>query len=155
MARRPRKPPADSFDETDYALLSMLQAQNASVRAVLCTLARHGVAFRLREPDRASRWLDLLSVHPLMKGGQFLFDLLEWEDFLLDGEPPPLLDASSLAPILDHVAKAFGVKIEPGAVQWTASTELPPLQAGYYLYRDVVLGLLSGARASFPHLGGK
>ena len=36
-------------------------------------------------------------MHPYYKGGQFLFDLLEWEDFMLDGEPPPLLDEAALA----------------------------------------------------------
>jgi hypothetical protein len=146
MARRPRRPAAaDPFDATDRALLKMLQTQNLTLRAILCTLARYGVAFRQREPERAERWLELLGVHPFFKGGQFLFDLLEWEDFMLDGEPPPLLDASTLGPIVDHIAKSFGLDIKTSAAALTAITpaeEPPPLRASYYLYHDVVSGLL-------------
>lgn len=81
-------PPA--FGPADVALLRLLQAQNAVMRTALCTLARRGVAFRRREPDRTLAWIEVLSPHPMFKAGQFLFDLMEWEDFMLDGDPPPL-----------------------------------------------------------------
>jgi len=38
---------------------------------------------RRDEPERARGLLEALGVWPLYKGGQFLFDLLEWEDFML------------------------------------------------------------------------
>jgi hypothetical protein len=154
MPRGPRRrPPADRDDARDHWLRSLLEAQNLSVRSVLCTLARHGVAFRRREPERARRWIEMLGPHPFFKGGQFLFDLLEWEDFMMDGEPPPPLEASSLAPVLDHLAKAFGLQVEPGvwaALAGQTADALPPLQSSFHLYRDVVLGLLSAVLAAAP-----
>jgi hypothetical protein len=146
-----RRPPANHFDARDEWLRDLLETQNLGVRSVLCTLARHGVAFRQREPERAGRWVEVLSPHPLFKGGQFLFDLLEWEDFMLDGEPPILLDPARLILVLDRLARAFGVEIEPRV--WAAATgqsqdDLPPLQPGFHLYRDVVLGLLAATLAA-------
>jgi hypothetical protein len=66
------------------------------------------VVFRQDDPERASQLLQVLSPFPCYKAGQFLFDLLEWEDFMLDGPEPP---------------------IEPG----------------FYLYQDVVLGVVDSA----------
>ena len=147
-------PPGGGFRPVDEALLRLLAAQNVVLRAVLCTLARRGVAFRQRDPDRARMWLDALAVHPLFKGGQFLFDLLEWEDFMLDGEPPPLIDGAALAAVLDLVKQGLdalrqAIEGEPVAtlspVDIPSPTDLPPLEAGFTLYRDVVLGLLDAA----------
>jgi hypothetical protein len=149
--RRPR-PAADPFDAIDHRLFDLIEAQNLSLRAVLCTLARHGVVFRQREPERARRWIDELSRHPLFKGGQFLFDLLEWDDFILDGEPPPLLDASILSEALTQIASTLDLQIELAPRQQAAASddpaeEPPVIQPGFNLYRDVVLGLLSVARS--------
>ena len=146
--------PSGGFQPVDEALLRLLASQNVAMRAVLCTLARRGVAFRQREPERARMWLDALAVHPLFKGGQFLFDLLEWEDFMLDGEPPPLIDGAALAAVLTLMQQGLDalrrmIEGEPAAtlapVDIPSSTNLPPLEAGFILYRDVVLGLLDAA----------
>src|SRR5688572_21992612 len=84
----------------DLAVLGAFQGGSQWLRAVCCTLARRGVAFRQGHPQRASRILATLSVSPVYKGGQLLFDLLEWEDFLVDGPAPPVvpttLDATTL-----------------------------------------------------------
>jgi len=55
-----------------------------------------------------------LSPFPYYKAGQFLFDLLEWEDFMLDGPEPPIvptvLDAASLGRLaqwLDELRSAL------------------------------------------------
>ncbi len=143
-----------AFGPADLKLLSAIRTQDAGLRALLCTLARHGVAMRTQAPERAARWLDELSVHPLYKGGQFLFDLLEWEDFMLDGPAPEVLDANAARVALDRVAVALralaagtdpaafeGVAIDPMASLRPAA--LPALEAGFYLYQDVVLGALA------------
>lgn len=159
MARRPRDPEAGPFDAVDLSLVDLIASHDAALRSVLCTLARRGVAFRLAAPERAARWIDALSVHPYYKGGQFLFDLLEWEDFMLDGPPPPLLDAARLATILNALAsrlQALRAAIDPEAPPWVVTLaaepgdpgRLPPLEAGFYLYRDVVLGVLSVIRSA-------
>jgi hypothetical protein len=54
---------------------------------VLCTLARRGGHVRETDPARARQILDELSRSPLYRGGQFLFDLLELEDFMVNGIP--------------------------------------------------------------------
>ena len=76
----PAEPPSASagFVPADLLLLATLRRHDQALRAVLCTLARHGVALRRDAPGRSAAWLDALSVHPVFKGGQFLFDLLEW-----------------------------------------------------------------------------
>lgn len=147
------KPSKTAFGPADLKLLAAIRTQDAGLRALLCTLARHGVALRTRAPARAARWLDELSVHPFYKGGQFLFDLLEWEDFMLDGPAPELLDANAARVALDRVAAALralaagleapaseGVAIDPMAS--LRPRALPALEAGFYLYQDVVLGAL-------------
>lgn len=142
-----------AFGPVDLKLLAAIRTQDAGLRALLCTLARHGVALRTGAPERAARWLDELSVHPFYKGGQFLFDLLEWEDFMLDGPAPELLDANAARVALDRMSAALralagaeqpaseGVAIDPMASLRPAA--LPALEAGFYLYQDVVLGALA------------
>jgi hypothetical protein len=146
----------------DLLLLAALGRGNDWLRAVLCTLARRGVALRTVGPDRATALLDALSTWPLYKGGQFLFDLLEWEDFMVDGPPPPVVPTTLDSRALDRVSRllrqvqglldgeepgSFGtaarenVSITVGA----AGEELPLLEPGFYLYRDVVLGIIASA----------
>ncbi|SDP52186.1 hypothetical protein SAMN04487981_12537 [Streptomyces sp. cf386] len=91
---------AGTAESQDAAVLDLVRRSNARTRAVLCTLARHGVAMRHEEPERAARLLEALGVWPVYKGGQFLFDLLEWEDFMLDGDPPPPIRPQDLAAAL-------------------------------------------------------
>ncbi|MHB9860802.1 hypothetical protein [Streptomyces sp. YIM S03343] len=92
----PTPPPAEPTDtgpltSTDHRAFAFLGQVNSCLRQCLCTLARHGVALRLHEPERARVLLDTVRPWPFYKGGQFLFDLMEWEDLMLDGEPPPLM----------------------------------------------------------------
>ena len=141
----------------DLAVLESLERGGYWLRAVLSTLARRGVAFRQQDEQRARRIIDELSTSPLYKSGQFLFDLLELEDFIVDG---PLaetisttLDASSLkrlATLLNSFKRNLDGAVEPISlesldVQFAPIAEpedLPVLEAGFYLYEDVVLGLV-------------
>lgn len=165
----PRGPSGRSaLSAADLALLESLGTGNAWLRAMLCTLARRGLRFRSEHPARARELLDALAPLPLYKGGQFLFDLLEWEDFMVDGPPPPLvptvLDASALlrlAELLQRVRSAID-GAEPAApdtagwlrIEAAADPQrdeaLPPLEPGLYLYPDVVLGVLATVAASLP-----
>lgn len=138
---------------------------NQWTRSVLCTLARRGVALRRREPARADALIDAVSTWPWFKAGQFLFDLMEWEDFMVDGEPPPViptvLDATALArfskllgqlqgvldgaatgpvPPMQHVEVAGA---DAGGGGLGGAEELPELEQGFHLYRDVVLGVFT------------
>jgi hypothetical protein len=167
-----RDPAGRGLQPEDLALLAAIRGGNDWLRAVLCTVARRGIAFRLADPERARQIILILSPLPIYKGGQFLFDLMEWEDFMLDGpipEPvPTTLDARSLvriAALLDsirgHLDGAFPggivgalkVEVQPSTGENTHE-ELPPLEGGFYLYQDVVLGLLQSAapliQASVP-----
>jgi hypothetical protein len=152
MANNGRR--ANGFGPADLSLLSAIRTQDANLRALLCTLARTGVAMRRESPKRARRWLDELSVHPLFKGGQFLFDLLEWEDFMLDGDAPGVLDANVVRAGLDRIAAGLhamtasleGREAPTLDIDLTAlgkSSALPQLEAGFYLYHDVVLGAVT------------
>jgi uncharacterized repeat protein (TIGR01451 family) len=181
--------------EGDRAAMRFLARANTGLRAVLCTLARRGVAIRQDDPQRARHILDALASWPFYKGGQFLFDLLEWEDFMIDGEPPPVLSRAELGALLDlpvRWADTAVTAVETHApdplrriaatpqLRWLADTArstlhgvvrgltevlapppgapdadagatddaLPPLEGGFYLYQDVVVGLfdLIGAR---------
>ena len=152
----------------DRALLGALTRGNSWMRAILCTLARRGVQFRQASPGRAEQVLESLSTWPPYRAGQFAFDLLEVEDFMLDGEEPPLvpiaLDAADLhriaaalrsfqsrldarlarEPATDARGRTAGdVPAQARAQLITAQDDepLPPLEAGFYLYSDVVLGL--------------
>jgi len=134
MVRRAQSPLS-----ADAVLRQMLVQRNARMREALCTLARLGVAFRRAEASRARGWADELSVHPFYKGGQFLFDLLEWDDFMLDGPAPVVLEAAELANALRPLLGLLGQAVPPVLPAFGA---LPPLEAGFYLYRDVALGLV-------------
>jgi hypothetical protein len=140
----------------DRALLDAVQSANAWLRGVACTLARRGVALREADPARARALLDALSTWPFYRAGQFLFDLLELEDFMLDGEEPELvtgtLDAAALqriATLLRSVQRHIDGSINGDADQFVAARaqtswlaeNLPSIEAGFYLYRDVVLGI--------------
>ncbi len=146
-------PPA-GFAAADLRLLDVIRGHDRGLRTVLCTLARHGVALRRDQPQRATTWLDELAPHPMFKGGQFLFDLLEWEDFMLDGDAPPVLGANAVRLTLDRLAAALrvvgagleGIPIAPVTIDLAgadSAEDLPALEAGFYLYHDVVLGALS------------
>lgn len=142
MAVRPRpRPPIDPLTAGDRRLLAVIEAQSEILRAVLCHFARLGVAWRKREPQRTSAWLAKLESSPFYKGGQFLFDLLEWEDFMLDGPRPPPVSSGELMTIALRVAAEVGIEV-PAVELPAIETSLPPIEPGFYLYRDVLLGLL-------------
>jgi hypothetical protein len=147
----------------DRLLLASLARGGEWLRALLCTLARRGVALRTASPARARALLDALAPLPLYKGGQFLFDLLEWEDFMLDGPEPPILpttlDGRALAQIAAQLAAIRaaldgaegGAALRPSAAPDPAPPEdLPKLEAGFYLYQDVVLGVMQSVERSLP-----
>jgi Lamin Tail Domain len=143
----------------DRAFLEGVREENVWMRSVLCTLARRGVAFRRRHPDRAGMLLDALASWPMYKAGQYVFDLLELEDFMLDGDEPALVQTTLDRVALHRVAGlvrslhryvdgAVGPQ-EPTPEQsplappnGTPDPDLPPLEAGFYLYQDVVLGIV-------------
>lgn len=142
----------------ELQLLKQISGGHDWLRAVLCTLARRGVAYRTLRGDAAGAMLDSLATSPIYKAGQFLFDLMEWEDFMLDGPPPPVVpttfDAASmvrLSRLLDEVrshldsAGARGIAMPSIALSGSLTDDsvLPPLEGGYYLYRDVVLGAIA------------
>jgi len=153
----PPSPPDDAgFGPADLHLLAAIRQHDLGLRAVLCTLARHGVALRRDQPWRAKAWLDELAPHPMFKGGQFLFDLLEWEDFMLEGVAPPPLDGPALQQALQRLTATLrGISAGLGspmpaagpvnidAASAGAGLELPALQSSFYLYHDVVLGALA------------
>ncbi|QQQ74022.1 DUF11 domain-containing protein [Saccharothrix sp. 6-C] len=171
----------------DRAAMRSLGRVGVRLRGVLCTLARRGVAVRRDDPRRARQILDALAPWPFYKGGQFLFDLLEWEDFMIDGEPPPILSRAELGALLDLPMRWVDTAVAavdthlPGPLRhiganpqlrWAVATAqstlrgvvrgltevltpppgtpdpegaddeaLPPLEGGFHLYEDVVLGL--------------
>jgi len=157
----PTDPPATVLPPEDAAVLSAVARGGVWTRALLHTLARRGCAFRRAHPERARAVLAALEPSPFYKGGQFLFDLLEWEDFILDGPPPPLLptalDAQALARIAAFL-RAVQHTLDGGVAPETPATgpmdaslqrprdeDLPPLEPGFFLYRDVVLGVVASA----------
>jgi len=187
---------ADPLTPTDHKAFAFAGQVNSSLRACLCTLARHGVALRRRCPERAAAALALVRPWPLYKGGQFLFDLMEWEDLMVDGEPPPLMPAERIRGTFSYPVRWLATSTAPHPTpvgplpgQRTAATldlplrllagtaraalegaaldlgdllgapaaappeteadsaveddELPHLEAGFYLYQDIVLGALT------------
>jgi hypothetical protein len=145
----------------DKAILESIEVGSDWFRAVLCTLARRGVAFRQQHSERAQRILDALSTSPFYKSGQFLFDLMELEDFMLDGTPPEIvatvLDVTALnrlAVLLNSIKGHLDGAVEPqilGSSTFEVLSHvvvpeaLPPLEASFYLYQDVILGLVQTA----------
>lgn len=101
---------AGPLTPTDLRAFAFLGHVNGCLRQCLCTLARHGVALRRRDPERARALLDAVRPWPLYKGGQFLFDLMEWEDLMVDGDPPPLMTT-------ERITAAWTLP-----VQWIAAT---------------------------------
>ena len=93
------------------------------------------------------------TVRETSPSGQFLFDLLEWEDFMLDGPAPPTLDGPALqlalARLTDSLralSAALGGQPAPATVTADvpgAGLELPELESSFYMYPDVVLGVLA------------
>lgn len=203
---------ADPLTPTDHQAFAFLAQVNSCLRECLCTLARHGLAIRRHGPARARVLLDTVRPWPPYKGGQFLFDLMEWEDLMIDGDPPPLLPveriistctlpvqwlAAATAPTAtatklipgQRTAAAFDLPLRllattaHAALQGAAKDltdllgtpaspdetddaeadngtaraaapeadadaeggddELPPLEAGFYLYEDIILGALA------------
>ncbi|PSL51898.1 putative repeat protein (TIGR01451 family) [Saccharothrix carnea] len=191
--------PDSALRDGDRATLGFADGINARLREVLCTLARRGAAIRQDDPQRARQILDALAPWPFYKGGQFLFDLLEWEDFMIDGEPPPILSRATFGKLLDlpvgwvdatlaavetHAPGPLRPIVANPQVRWLTATAqstlhgvvrgltglvappgtpgtepdadddtLPPLQSGFYLYEDVVLGLFDLIGSRLPHLG--
>ena len=146
----------------DLALLAGLQRGNEWLRAVLCTLARRGLGFRQQQPARADQLLAALSRYPYFKAGQFLFDLMEWEDFMLDGAEPPIVPTTLNGPALKRLAQLLNefrqhldgalpavvpeINASP-ALDAAQDADLPPLEASLYLYHEVVLGILCSVRS--------
>jgi hypothetical protein len=140
-------------------LLGTLAGGTEWLRAVICTLARRGVRLRQAHPDRAAKIIEELSRWPFFKGGQFLFDLLEWEDFLVDGPAPAPVAHTFTGATWARVAAVWrdlqdmlvpGVKVTATEV-WDPETvtadvgQLPALEPGLYLFHDVALGLFESA----------
>lgn len=118
---------------TDHRALAFLGRVNTCLRECLCTLARHGVALRRADPERARLLLDTVRPWPFYKGGQFLFDLMEWEDLMVDGDPPPLMPA-------ERIVAAFTLP-----VQWiAAATAETPTAA------NLIPGQRTAAALDFP-----
>ena len=143
----------------DVGILMAIQRGNEWLRALLYTFARRGTALRKRYSERSFQLLQILSPHPFYKGGQFLFDLLEWEDFIVDGHLPNVtsatFDTETLAMLGGYLSQlhnylnqnlpsnmAIPAPIDIHAFV-TPEADLPPIEPGFYLYQDVVLGLLS------------
>jgi len=141
----------------DQYILDAVRGGGEWLRIILCTLARRGVAFRETEPERAAFLLEQLSTFPIYKGLQFLFDLMEWEDFMVDGISPAVrasaLDERSvrrlstlLAAVRQHLDGSESASllqvISLGETGPVADEPLPPLEPGFFLYQDVVLGIL-------------
>lgn len=143
---------------SDLAVLQRIQTGNNWLRSVLCTLARRGTRLRQSELARALALIEALQPWPWFKGGQFLFDLMEWEDFMVDGPPPPPLDTvlaadawRELGGLLNRVRALVDGALDTAAplpdVSWVleGDDDLPPLEPGTHLYRDVVLGIVASS----------
>lgn len=152
------KPTNGILQPEDKAILEAIERGSEWFRAVLCTLARRGVAFRQQHSERAKQILEALSTSPFYKSGQFLFDLMELEDFMLDETAPAVvptaLDAAALnrlAVLLNSIKAHLDGAVEQETPESSTlevlsnvvvTEELPPLEASFYLYQDVILGLV-------------
>lgn len=132
--------PLQGLTAADQALLGQLLPVLDDMRSSACLLARMGVYWRRRDPDRCARWLEILETHPFYKLGQVMFDLLEWEDYMLDGEPPAI-EPELVRSLVNRMLRQAGYRIDA----FSPPTDLPALETGFYLYRDVVLGVLWAA----------
>ncbi|MCK6528603.1 hypothetical protein L6R50_13955 [Myxococcota bacterium] len=155
----------------DHRLLEAIRESNATLRAVLCAVARRGKALREGDPDRARALLEAARAHPLYKAARIAFDLLELEDLMLDGPPPEQVEGYLEAEAVSRIVRALGdirtalvpVSREAGlpgpagagmdaAVRGIVAEAAPEggwpsLDAADYLYDLVVLGVLrQGAR---------
>jgi hypothetical protein len=132
---------------SDLRLIGFAVRRDAELRAGLSTLARLGVSIRRADPDRAEALVTTFESHPFYKAGQTLFDLLEWEDFLLDGELAAA-DAAALLQVIAPLAARVGLPL-PALPDLSV---LPPLEAGFHLFRDVAIGLIALASAATDSL---
>lgn len=123
---------------SDRALLALVAGQDDVLRSGLSTLARLGVRVRRADPDRAETLVLQFETHPFYKAGQTLFDLFEFEDFMLDGDLAPA-DADNLVKIVQPLAAWMGLS----GISAPDLSDLPLLEAGFYLFRDVAIGLIS------------
>lgn len=141
MPKKRRSSKRDLLTSADRKLLGILGDYGLAQRSLLCTFARLGIAWRRSEPERTRAWLEQLEPYPLYKGGQFVFDLLEIEDFMLDGPAPPIVSAEELAAAAQRLARFTGIEVPAIAVGLLLDS-LPPLEPGFFLYRDVILGVI-------------
>ncbi len=156
-----------ALSPADIRLLTDLSHGNDWMRALLCTLARRGTWLRRTDPPRARAILDAMTPWPVFKAGQFLFDLLEWEDFMTTGPAPEqfdgALDAVALARMtrllrlvaaqLDGTMPADIPPPDTEPISLPEPVDLPALEPGFYLYQDVALGIvvsIEAARAARP-----
>jgi hypothetical protein len=72
----------------DHVVLNQIKAGTFATRAFLCAIARRGKAITRDEPARAKALLGALRNHPVYRAGRVIFDLMELEDLMLDGEAP-------------------------------------------------------------------
>lgn len=152
----------------DETLLKRIEEATLGGRALLCTLARMGMALRRDDPVRAHLLLHATQSHPFYKGGRLLFDVLELEDLMLDGPPPAPASRAALRSVAGSLADLFqaltrfarelkavgdgeALRAEaetPALREEEPVTDLPELDASEYLYDLVVLGVLAEASRS-------
>ena len=144
----------DGFTPEERDALTAIAQGNEWLRAVLCTLARRGIAYRQSQTERAQEIIRILSPYPFYKAGQFLFDLMEWEDFMLDGPSPPILPTvfderalTQLSHLLHSVRRGLDGSILEEVetvlsppVGGHPDENLPPIEPSLFLYQDVILG---------------
>jgi len=123
--------------DTDRQIIELMAARNEELRSLFATLARLGVQWRRAENARCQDWITTLESHPFYKAGQVVFDLFEWEDFILDGSNPADVNLDLLPRLNSFLANIDGIPEIPN-IEFTIN--LPKLEPGFYLYRDVILG---------------
>ena len=129
----------DDLPEADAALLAKLVPLNDSMRGLFCCFARLGVQFRRDDMVRAHQCITLLEPHPFYKLGQVMFDLLEFEDFMLDGDAPEIVSIDFIDAV-NRLLKPADLEVPP---EFSLPDDLPKLETGFLLYRDVFLGIVS------------